>query len=618
MESKKETPNEESKFPHLMKFWMNKTKTESETDLLSKKEKAQDAAALRMSSTRPQPKLEKKGSLVMNLKASVELRKVEESKFHEKPTSTNQKEVAISEMSITAKVEEPSSPSIGDISMGKRIWRAASQASLNASTSIQKKGEELSIPSMKFTKQSPKSEWFEPILLSPKVTYGKLKTGFTYYILPNLAPSQRVYLKLVVKVGSIVEEDHEQGFAHLIEHLAFHSTESYGGNTIEKFMRSIGVDFGADMNAATSFDSTIYDLIIPIANSNLPKESESFRYMKEAIRILSEWATKVKFNEEGVNQEKKIVFEEWRLEQSNEKRIQIEQLKQIFKGSSYANRMPIGLEEIIRNCKLADLENFYKKWYNPHLMAVIVVGDFKDSKIVLDLIKEFFEEKQTLPNLPSLQIINRLRSSGVLDTEKVSGPILTLRDSWIRNQQSSEFPYFYIAKNPEASNYSSITLIFRLPDWMGNLSHSNLELEKQKFNVSVLLVWNTVQRVSHFGSRNETADKFVDMNVHADRFTRTMLYFEITILITSGSEKLFFELLLIELEKMKRHPMSETELAAVISFCDQLSDNELKESVNITSKDLSKDLVDNFLYNECFLHPETSREYASRVNYHLF
>lgn len=221
----------------------------------------------------------------------------------------------------------------------------------------------------------------QPLPTDPKLVKGKLGNGLTYYIRENKKPERKVELRLVVKVGSIMEDDNQQGLAHMAEHMAFNGTKNFKKNDIVSYLQSIGVEFGNDLNAYTGFDETVYILPIPTDQpSNLEK----------GFQILEDWAHQVSYLDEDINGERAIILEESRLGKSGEERMFKKVYPELFKGSKYANRIPIGLDSIIKTFNPDLIRKFYHEWYRPELMAVIVVGDIKKEQ-ALSMIKKHFE-----------------------------------------------------------------------------------------------------------------------------------------------------------------------------------------------------------------------------------
>ncbi|MDQ6814977.1 MAG: insulinase family protein, partial [Bacteroidota bacterium] len=174
------------------------------------------------------------------------------------------------------------------------------------------------------------------LAVSPEVKIGKLANGLTYYIRKNQEPKNRAELRLVVKAGSILETDKQVGLAHFTEHMAFNGTTHFKKQQLVDFLEKSGVNFGADLNASTSFDETIYQLQLP---------TDSQEVFKKGFQILEDWAHNVTFDNDEIDKERGVVIEEWRLGQGADERFRSKYFPVLFKGSRYASRIPIGTKE---------------------------------------------------------------------------------------------------------------------------------------------------------------------------------------------------------------------------------------------------------------------------------
>ena len=228
--------------------------------------------------------------------------------------------------------------------------------------------------------QQPAAPSAGRIPLDPAVTVGKLPNGLRYYIQVNHRPEKRAELRLVVNAGSVLEDDKQRGLAHFVEHMAFNGTTRFKKQELVDYLERIGMRFGADLNASTSFDETIYELQVP---------TDSAHILEKGIQILEDWAHGVTFDTSEVRKERGVVIEEWRLGQGAGTRIMNQQLPVIFRGSRYADRLPIGTKQSLDTFDRADLVRFYQDWYRPNLQAVVAVGDF-DPKVVERLIRRYF------------------------------------------------------------------------------------------------------------------------------------------------------------------------------------------------------------------------------------
>ncbi|OIN59002.1 M16 family metallopeptidase [Arsenicibacter rosenii] len=220
----------------------------------------------------------------------------------------------------------------------------------------------------------------KPIPFDPQVKTGKLPNGLTYYIRKNTEPKNRAELRLVIKAGSVLESDAQLGLAHFMEHMAFNGTKNFPKNELVSFLQTSGVRFGADLNAYTSFDETVYQLPVP---------TDSVRLFERAFQILEDWAHNITLDPVEIDKERGVILEEWRLGRGAQQRMRDKYFPLILNNSQYANRLPIGKEDIIKNFKPEVLQQFYKDWYRPDLMAVIAVGDFDIAKVD-NIIKEKF------------------------------------------------------------------------------------------------------------------------------------------------------------------------------------------------------------------------------------
>lgn len=214
-----------------------------------------------------------------------------------------------------------------------------------------------------------------------KVTIGKFDNGLKYYIRTNKKPEKKVELRLVVNAGSILEDDEQQGLAHFMEHMNFNGTKHFEKNELVSYLQSIGVEFGADLNAYTSFDETVYILPIPTDKpGNLDK----------GFQILEDWAHNALLTDKDIDEERGVVLEESRLSKGASERMMRKYLPELMEGSLYAERLPIGKDDILKNFKYETIRRFYKDWYRPDLMAVVVVGDI-DQETAMKYLKKYFE-----------------------------------------------------------------------------------------------------------------------------------------------------------------------------------------------------------------------------------
>jgi zinc protease len=235
---------------------------------------------------------------------------------------------------------------------------------------------------------SAKIDLSKKIPVSSKVKKGTLKNGLTYYIRHNKKPEDHLELRLVVNAGSILEDSDQLGMAHLMEHMNFNGTKHFKKNELVDYLQNIGVKFGADLNASTGFDRTVYILPIP---------TDSSEVVDTGFQILDDWAHNALLKHDMIKGERGVVLEEYRLGLGANKRMQKQYFPIILKGSRYAKRLPIGTKESILHSKDSSLRQFYHQWYRPGLEAVIAVGDLP-VQTIYKKIKKYFGGIPTLKN----------------------------------------------------------------------------------------------------------------------------------------------------------------------------------------------------------------------------
>ena len=270
--------------------------------------------------------------------------------------------------------------------------------------------------------------------VDPRVKIGTLPNGIRYYIRKNVRPEKRAELRLVVNAGSVLESDDQLGYAHFLEHTAFNGTTHFAKNDLVKYLQSIGVRFGADLNAYTGFDQTVYILPVP---------TDTAAIVEKGFQILEDWAHGQRLDSLEVVKERGVVREEWRGGKGAGERMLHKFLPIALKGSRYAERLPIGSEQSIMRASPSVLRRFYADWYRPDLMAVVAVGDFDPAKIEAQIRRHFsrirpaarprlrteFDVPNNVAPLVAIATDREATSSQVQVTFKTpSLPVRTVRD----------------------------------------------------------------------------------------------------------------------------------------------------------------------------------------------
>jgi len=252
----------------------------------------------------------------------------------------------------------------------------------------------------------------DAIPVDPAVKTGKLPNGLTYYIRKNAMPAKKVELRLAVNAGSVLENDDQRGLAHFMEHMSFNGSKHFPKNELVDFLQKSGVKFGADLNAYTGFDETVYILPIP---------TEDTAMIDKGFTVLEDWAFNNLFDKAEIEKERGVVLEESRLSKGSFERMSRQYFPKLFNGSRYAERLPIGKDDVLKSFKPETLQKFYKNWYRPGLMAVIVVGDIDPALAEQEIIEHFgkYKDPAAAPARPAITpIAQRTKPEAMVVTDE--------------------------------------------------------------------------------------------------------------------------------------------------------------------------------------------------------
>lgn len=272
------------------------------------------------------------------------------------------------------------------------------------------------------------------IPVDPNVRIGKLDNGLTYYIRHNAWPAKQAEFYIAQRVGSILEEENQRGLAHFLEHMCFNGTTHFPDNTLREYLESIGVKFGADLNAYTSVDETVYNI------SRVPVIREGI--IDSCLLILHDWANDLTLDGKEIDKERGVIHEEWRSRTGAMMRMYEQVFPQLFPNSKYGVRLPIGIMEVVDNFPHQALRDYYEKWYRPDLQGIIVVGDV-DVDQIEKKIKALFGPIK-MPANPAERTFEEVADN--------DAPIFSVAKD--REQQRSMFQIFFKhdAVKPEQKN----------------------------------------------------------------------------------------------------------------------------------------------------------------------
>jgi zinc protease len=406
--------------------------------------------------------------------------------------------------------------------------------------------------------------------IDPKVKIGKLSNGLTYYLRKNVEPKNRAELRLVVNAGSILESDQQLGLAHFVEHMAFNGTKNFKKQELVDFLEKSGVNFGADLNAYTSFDETVYELQVP---------TDSIQVFKKAMQILEDWAHQVSFEPVEIDKERGVIVEEWRLGRGADARLRDKFFPVILKGSQYAKRLPIGTKESIEKSPYSELTKFYKDWYRPDLQAVIVVGDI-DIAETEKMIKDHFGK------IPAAKTPKPRTKFGVPAFPETRASILT----------DAEQPYnvvqvYYLRPEIPASKTEKEYRASMVRNLFNQMISSRLEEIAQKPEAPFL-----------FGS--SSYGSFIG---DKDAFSL------IAVAKTAKDIEASIATLLTENERVKQYGFAQTELDRAVKSTLSRMENLYNERDKTKSVELLQEYVRNYLKQESI--PGIEKEFEMHQKY---
>lgn len=394
----------------------------------------------------------------------------------------------------------------------------------------------------------------DPIPPDPDIKIGRLDNGITYYIKYNQKPEQRVELRLAINAGSICETEGQLGLAHFCEHMCFNGTKNFPSNRIIDMLEEMGVKFGAELNAYTSFDETIYMLKVP---------TDKPEWIERGFQVIEDWAHQVSMEEVEIDKERGVIIEEWRMGLGAEDRMMQKYLPVLLKDSRYAERLPIGKIEVIKSFPYDTLRSFYKTWYRPDLMAVVVVGDI-DVQLAEDKIKEHFG-KIAPPANPEKRIEYPVPGN--------SDPLISV----VTDKEASGFTIQVMFKQPksESVTYNDYRTSQMQSLFTGMLNNRFMELT-QKPDTPFLMAG------SGYGS-------FIGRSVDV---------YSLYAMAKENQIEKSIELLMTENEKVRRFGFTASELERMKKDIITHYENIAKEADKTESGDYADEFIRNYLEKE--------------------
>jgi zinc protease len=411
---------------------------------------------------------------------------------------------------------------------------------------------------------SPELALDRTLPIDPAVKVGRLANGIRYFIRQNSRPANRVAMRLAVDAGAIQEDPNQRGLAHFLEHMAFNGTQNFKPGELVAFLESIGARFGPHVNASTSFDETIYMLEIPTDRPG---------YVEKGMLVLHDFANGISLLPEEVEKERGVVLEEWRGRLGAGSRLTDKQLPVIFQGSRYAERLPIGLPEILKSAPRQRLVEFYEKWYRPERMAVVVVGD-----IAVDEAEKLIQ--QNFGKIPA--------SKGTVANVDTSVP--SHKDTLVN-----------MSTDPEAQGWT-VSLAFK-----GKAEHDNSVRGYRKSLAEGLVAQMLTLRLRDIARRPNAP--FLGANAGTSTIGRTLELFEIEAAVPEGQITEGLGAIVQEATRMQRYGFSADELNRAKSALLAGYERAYRERNTSESSSYANEYVRHFLEQE----PIPGMEFEYRI-----
>lgn len=413
-----------------------------------------------------------------------------------------------------------------------------------------------------------------PLPVDSTIRIGKLSNGLTYYVQNNNHPAGQANFYIAQKVGSILEEEHQRGLAHFLEHMCFNGTKHFPDNGIIQYLESIGVKFGTNVNAYTSLDQTVYNI------DNVPLATKGA--LDSCLLILYDWSSSLTLDSVEIDKERGVIQEEWRSRRNAMMRMYDNSLPKLLNGSLYAHRMPIGLMSVINNFPYQALRDYYHKWYRPDLQGIVVIGDINVDEVE-NKIKTLFG---TIPTP-----INPDKPYQIEVPDNVE-PIISIEKDAEQKQLQASI-YFKRDKLPKedkgTENYYKNTLIEYFATTILNNRLGELLYQEEP----------------PFLAAKASYGKFLIAN--------TKDAFSVTFASTPEGFNLAFDTILEEIERAKQHGITDGELGRMLQNYENALENFYIEKDKITNKSLAQSCVNNFLYGSSLMSRQQDYDLSKRL-----
>ena len=413
----------------------------------------------------------------------------------------------------------------------------------------------------------------QPLPNDGEVKVGKLENGLTYYIRHNDKPAQRAEFYLATNVGAFQEEDDQEGLAHFLEHMCFNGTKNFPGKALLEWLQSIGAEFGRNINASTGFEQTQYML------NNIPIARESI--IDSCLLVLHDYSHFVTCDPAEIDAERGVILEERRGRRNAGWRIFEQSLPYYFAGTPYAKRTLIGQEDQLKNFKYESLTNFYRRWYNPDMQAVIVVGDIDVNKVE-EKIKTIFSDIPA-PATP---------------TEKPLYPI----------QENTE-PVIGILTDPEATNSTIEMLWRRQPLFPVAMNNTDVAFQFDLVKAFIRVIMN--ERFNDIAAKPDAP--FLSAELGVGKLCNTCEATSGSVNFKDGDAVKAFTAFMTEVERLKRYGFTESEVSRAKDNILQRYEKAAEGAATRKNSEFVWSLINNFFFNDPYMTPEAELQLAQAM-----
>lgn len=406
---------------------------------------------------------------------------------------------------------------------------------------------------------------------SDKVLTGELSNGLTYYVRHNQEPKERASFYIIQNVGAILEEDDQDGLAHFLEHMAFNGTKHFPEKGIIESLERHGIRFGANINAYTSQDETVYNI------SSVPTTNEGL--LDSCLLVLHDWSNYLTLDEEEIDSERGVIAEEWRTRRTSGARLRSQINPVLFKDSKYAERDVIGSLDVINNFEPQALRDFYHDWYRTDLQAIVVVGDV-DAERTVEKIKELFE------NIPAVENAKPREYETIPEHDQM---------------------YYVLATDPEAKT-SNLQLVTILPK--REVDKNSYQYLKNGFLASF---YNSMvgSRLAEIMQQSEPP--YLGGSIGYGGLVRNYGSYTCSAAAKPNEETIALKTILTENERVRRHGFSESELERVKAEMLAAMETSYNSRDKFTSEGFVGEIQNHFLQGEPILEYEVYYEFAKKI-----